>query len=763
MNKIPLNALIVEDSEDDTELILLELKKGGFEPEWDVVWTSEGMVDALKRREWDVVISDYKLPQFSGPEALKISKDWNYDTPFILVSGKIGEETAVEVIKSGANDFINKEHLARLVMAVKRELSDAETRRERREAEKALQDSESKWRSLTENSPDVIMTVDNNGTIQFINRTVKEVSGNAYVIGSSIYRYVSPEEVDMVRGAIERVINTGVPEIYRTSACITEGRVVGWYEVHVGPVFDGKTIVGATLSARDITEKKLAEEKIRAERNRAQMYLDVAGVMFVVINKDEEVTLVNNKGCQILGYSEEEITGKNWFDNFIPDNINDEVRSVFKKLIAEEIEPVENYENTILTKSGEERIIAWHNTILRGEEGNAIGTLSSGEDITERKKAEEALRESEERFRQFFEYEPEFCYMISSDGIILDANNSALNALDYKKEEIVGRPLDTIYPLQSKEMLRNLFDRWKNGKEIKDEEIVIHSKKGKKYTVLLSATAVKDKYGKILNFVSVQKDITERKRAEEELKLHRDHLEDLVRERTKELEEVQEALIRKERLAVLGQLAGGVGHELRNPLGVISNAVYYLKTTLASGDETTKEYLDIISKMTLKMNKIISDLLGLSRVRPGDREEITIADLVDKALENDYPPKNLEASARISSGLPAAFVDPEQITSVLSNILNNAYQAMPDGGKLSINANALGNDRLAISISDTGCGISGGKIEKIFEPLYTTKGSGIGLGLSVSKNLAEINGGRIEVKSNEDKGCTFTLILPTKG
>ncbi|MDY6865858.1 MAG: response regulator, partial [Halobacteriota archaeon] len=174
MNKTPLNALIVEDSEDDTELILLELKRGGFEPEWDVVWTSEMMADALKRREWDVVISDYKLPQFSGPEALKISKDWNYDTPFILVSGKIGEETAVEVIKSGANDFINKEHLARLVMAVKRELSDAETRRDRREAEKALQDSESKWRSLTENSPDVIMTVDNKGVIQFINRTIKE-------------------------------------------------------------------------------------------------------------------------------------------------------------------------------------------------------------------------------------------------------------------------------------------------------------------------------------------------------------------------------------------------------------------------------------------------------------------------------------------------------------------------------------------------------------------------------------------------------------
>ncbi|MDY6931750.1 MAG: ATP-binding protein, partial [Halobacteriota archaeon] len=140
----------------------------------------------------------------------------------------------------------------------------------------------------------------------------------------------------------------------------------------------------------------------------------------------------------------------------------------------------------------------------------------------------------------------------------------------------------------------------------------------------------------------------------------------------------------------------------------------------------------------------------------------TITDLVDKALEHGYPPNNLEASAIISSGLPAAFVDPEQITSVLSNILNNAYQAMPNGGDLSINAHALGTDRVAISISDTGCGISGGKIEKIFEPLYTTKGSGIGLGLSVSKNLAEINGGKIEVKSDEGKGCTFTLILPTK-
>jgi len=147
-------------------------------------------------------------------------------------------------------------------------------------------------------------------------------------------------------------------------------------------------------------ERKRAQEALREERDKAQRYLDVAGVMFIAIDADQQVTLVNKKGCEILGYKEQDIIGKNWFDNFLPEAVRDKVKPVFTKLMAGEVEPVECFENPVLTKSGEKRIIAWHNTILKDETGMTLGILSSGEDITERKQAEEALRKSEDQLRQ---------------------------------------------------------------------------------------------------------------------------------------------------------------------------------------------------------------------------------------------------------------------------------------------------------------------------------------------------------------------------
>jgi len=123
------------------------------------------------------------------------------------------------------------------------------------------------------------------------------------------------------------------------------------------------------IYAHDITDRKNAQEQLRKERDKAQKYLDVAGVMFLVLDANGRVTLINDRGCEILGYNEEEILGKNWFENFLPERIRNDVALVFNKLIAGEIEPVEYFENSIVNKKGEERIIAWHNTVLRDTQG----------------------------------------------------------------------------------------------------------------------------------------------------------------------------------------------------------------------------------------------------------------------------------------------------------------------------------------------------------------------------------------------------------
>ncbi len=257
-------------------------------------------------------------------------------------------------------------------------------------------------------------------------------------------------------------------------------------------------------------------------------------------------------------------------------------------------------------------------------------------------------------------------------------------------------------------------------------------------------------------------DVTERKRAEEALKEYSERLEEMVEERTQELQDAQEQLVRREKLAALGQLAGGVAHELRTPLGVISNAGYYLKLVYPDADETTKEYLDMISAEVGKATKIISDLLDSTHVKSSERQPATISALVDHTFAQCPAAENVQVNLQIPPDLPTLFVDPQQIEQVLANLITNAYQAMPEGGTLTISAKAE-QAGATLSIADTGCGTSLENMDKLFEPLFTTKARGIGLGLAISKNLVEANGGTIEVESDSvpGKGSTFTVTLPT--
>ena len=229
----------------------------------------------------------------------------------------------------------------------------------------------------------------------------------------------------------------------------------------------------------------------------------------------------------------------------------------------------------------------------------------------------------------------------------------------------------------------------------------------------------------------------------------------------KELRDTQEELNNKEKLAVLGELSGGVGHELRNPLGVISNSVYYLKSVLPDADEKVKEYLEIISSEVHSADKIISDLLDFSRIKPTMAERVDVSEMITKILEKQPAPEGIVVSAKVDPDVLQIFVDPLQIQLVLANLVTNAFQAMPKGGKLTIRAHAK-NGRVHLSIADTGIGIPKENMDKIFEPLFTTKARGIGLGLVTSKRLVEANGGSIEVKSKEGHGSIFTVILPTK-
>ena len=152
---------------------------------------------------------------------------------------------------------------------------------------------------------------------------------------------------------------------------------------------------------KEVDDRKQAERVLQEERDRAKRYLEIAGVIIVVLNSDQTVQLINRKGCEVLGYEPVEIVGRNWFDSFVPEKDRERTRAGFVELISGNIDPIEYFENPVLTKNKEERIISWHNTVLRDQGGNIIATLSSGEDITERKRVEEELRKAHEELASF--------------------------------------------------------------------------------------------------------------------------------------------------------------------------------------------------------------------------------------------------------------------------------------------------------------------------------------------------------------------------
>lgn len=247
---------------------------------------------------------------------------------------------------------------------------------------------------------------------------------------------------------------------------------------------------------------------------------------------------------------------------------------------------------------------------------------------------------------------------------------------------------------------------------------------------------------------------------EESLRKYSEKLEEKVQERTKELKEAQEKLIRSERLAAVGELASGVGHELRNPLNVIRNCVYLLKLTLGErADQEVLNTLRLLDQQVDISNRIVTDLLNFTRVRSPTFMKVDLNTLVRESLSWVMIPESIKVSAELDGGNPQVKADPEQVGRAFANIVSNAVQAMKGEGTLRVSTGTSDGYAWA-SFEDTGCGIPPENLEKIFEPLFTTKRKGIGLGLAITKRLVEQNGGAIEVRSEVGKGSSFTVRLP---
>ncbi len=274
----------------------------------------------------------------------------------------------------------------------------------------------------------------------------------------------------------------------------------------------------------------------------------------------------------------------------------------------------------------------------------------------------------------------------------------------------------------------------------------------------------------------LQRSLEELNRKQSQLESYSERLEDMVAERTQALERAQEEVLRREKLAAVGQLAGGVAHELRNPLGVISNAVYYLTTTAEIDSETLQEYLSILNQETRNATKIISDLLSFSRGPVIEPAEVPLDEFLPKAISRQPSQKGIQVEVAVPLDLPPLYVDPDHLGQIIGNLLRNACDALQEGGRIVLSAErtdwgqlpperedgfqAPEGGYLRLSVEDDGMGIEASDLEQIFEPLFTTKSRGIGLGLAVTRRLVQANSGWIEVSSRPGQGTKFMVFLP---
>lgn len=741
--------LLVEDELYDAELNIREIKKALPASVFERVDNRNDYLISLETFSPDIIISDYNLPTFDGLSALKIAIEKYPLTPFIIVTGSINEDTAVECMKAGATDYVLKDSLKRLGSAIHSALSQYDLRVEKYESGKRLRESEQSYFGLFNSVTEAIyimnengeFTAVNNGVVMMYGFSAEEIIGHTPEFLAAEGRNNMPE----ISGLIKSVYETGKTEQFEFWGKRKNGSVFPKEVICNRGQYFGKEVI--IVTARDITDRKEAEEKLSRERKLLRTLIDNLPVTIYVKDAECRKIIANRADLIVIGAkSEADILGKTDLDTF-NDEIGKRGFADDQRVIQYGIE-VLNREDYFYDANGIKRWLLTSKIPLSDENGKIIGLVGIGQDITEQKLAQEKIL----KLSKGIEQSSATIVITDIDGIIEYVNPAFSENTGYTELEAIGQNSRL---LKSGLMpLETYVDLWKtirNG-NVWRGELYNKRKDGTLFWEWVTMTTIKNDKGLITNYIAIKEDITERKKMQAELILAKDKAE--------ESDQLKSAFL------------ANMSHEIRTPL----NSIIGFSELLGDPDfdqEQKDEFIRAIVDNGNNLLLIISDIMDFSMLEARQmkiRKEVISAQKLLTGLFNDFKKKATEKGIelRIDDSCEKLNIhfesDQYRINQIFNNLIVNALK-FTHNGYVEVGFKVQG-DVIEFHVKDTGIGIAPEYQQTIFERFRqvdsakTRKYGGNGLGLAISKNLTELLGGSIWVDSEQGKYSNFFFTIP---
>jgi PAS domain S-box-containing protein len=742
----PLRVLVVEDNKVDAELIIRELRDAGFEPQWERVDTEAGFRVAIESSP-DLILSDYTMPQFDGLAALSILRASGKDIPFILVSGTVGEEIAVESMRRGASDYLLKDRLGRLGSAVERAIEETRLRRERELVEGRLNASKMRYRRLFEATRHGILMLDfSTGAIEDINPFLVDLFGisKEECLGEYVWDQKSMSRLAPSESKYHQWKHGDSQDVDILPLDTIDGRQI--IVECLRNVYDTDKSKVLQLSIRDISDRVKAEESLRQSEARLRIVTDRAQVGLVVINSDRRYTFANAAYAEIFNLSSHDLLGK---------TVAEILPSVYDQKIRPRLDEAftgkrVGYELQVPISMGGKTFVITYEPVIVDEVVTSIVVVVI--DITE-KKATETLLRIQDRAMQAASQGIVIVDAMLADFPIIFANRGFETITGYPLSESLGKNCRILQGDQTDPAQVALMrDAIRETRDV-TVELLNYRKDGRAFWNKMSITPVWNDSGHLTHYVGIQSDVSAQRNTEEQLR-------------------------QAQKMEAIGQMAGGVAHDFNNVLTVIDGYTSLLADEL-SANEHSAGCLREIQAASAFASGLTRQLLAISRRQIRTPEafdfHVEIAEttkLLERLISN-----NIALEVSLCPDANFVWADRGQVSQILMNLVINARDAMPGGGKLRVctETHTLTEQKLyggvqlnpgtyvVLIVSDTGCGMSSEVVAHIFEPFFTTKpkGKGTGLGLATVYGIVVQSNGSIEVLSEVGVGTTFRVLLPS--